>query len=95
MVRGGGGLDATTPRRFYQFFSGIGRAFLQTKVLAVGSSLGHLPIKNFQIGPTVLALKLDKGRVLGVRQPQPMPPSPPPTAHKLTQFSNHEDDIQP
>ena len=39
---------------------------MQTKFLAVGSSLGHLSMKKiFQIGPTALALKLDKGRVLG------------------------------
>ena len=54
------------PNRFFQFFSGMGRAFLQTKFLAVGSSLGHLSMKKiFEMGPTVLALKLDKGRVLG------------------------------
>ena len=39
---------------------------LQTKFLAVGSSLVHLSIKKkIQIRPTVLALKLDKGRVRG------------------------------
>ena len=52
--------------RFFQFFSEIGRAFLQTKFLPVGSFLGHMSIeKKIQIGPTVLALKLDKGRMLG------------------------------
>ena len=43
---GGGGVDAT-PNRFFQFFSEMGRAFLQTKFLSVGSSLGHLSMKNF------------------------------------------------
>ena len=43
--------------------------------------------KIFQIGPTVLALKLDKGRVLGGG-------NHPATEQKLTYFSNHEDDIQ-
>ena len=46
--------------------------------------------KIFQIGPTVLALKLDKWRVLtggeGVATT--------PTEQKFTYFSNHEDDIQ-
>ena len=44
--------------------------------------------KNFQIGPTVLALKLDKGRVLGGGN------HPLLTEQKLTYFSNQEDDIQ-
>ena len=44
--------------------------------------------KIFQIGPTVLALRLDKGRVLGVAT------IPSPIEQKLTHFSNHEDDIQ-
>ena len=39
--------------------------------------------KVFQIGPTMLALKLDKGRVLGVG-----------TEQKLTSFSNHKNEIQ-
>ena len=45
--------------------------------------------KHFQIGPTVLALKLDKGRVLGVATTPHLP-----IEQKLTYFSNHEDDIQ-
>ena len=78
------------PTGFFQFVSGLGRAFLQTKFLAVGSSLEHLSIKrDFQIGPTVLALKLEKGRDLGVAT---IPP--PPTEQKLAYFSNHKDDIQ-
>ena len=35
------------PNRFSQFFSGMGRDFLQTKFLAVASSLGHLSMKKF------------------------------------------------
>ena len=65
MTGGGGGGGDAIPNRLFKFFSLMGRAFLQTKFLAVGLSLGHLSIeKIFQIGPTVLALKLDKGRVL-------------------------------
>ena len=45
------GVDATPPlpppNRFFQFFSGRGRAFLQTKLLPVGSSLGYLSMKTF------------------------------------------------
>ena len=44
-------------------------------------------MKNFQIGPTVLALKLDKGRVLGGM-------ATPSIEQKFTYFSDHEDDIQ-
>ena len=43
---GGEGLDAT-PNRFFQFFSRMGGGFLQTKFLAVGSSLGYLSMKKF------------------------------------------------
>ena len=66
-------------------FLGNEKSFLQAKFLAVGSFLGHLSIKNFQIGPTILALKLDKLRVMGGNH-----------LHRLffTYFSNHEDDIQ-
>ena len=53
------------PNRFFQFFSGMGRAFLQVKFLAVGSSLGDLSTKSFLIGPTVLAPNLEKRRLLG------------------------------
>ena len=41
MARGGG------CHGFFKFFSGTGRAFLQSKFLAVGSSLGHLSMKKF------------------------------------------------
>ena len=32
--------------RFFHSFSGMGRAFLQTKFLAIGSFLGHLSMKK-------------------------------------------------
>ena len=44
--------------------------------------------KIFQIGPTVLALKLDKGRVLGGG----VATTPPLTFYL---FFNHEDEIEP
>ena len=47
----GEGVDATPPppppTGFFQFFSGMGRTFLKTKFLAVGSSLGNLSMKKF------------------------------------------------
>ena len=59
-------MDATPFQQVFPIFSEMGRAFLQTKFFSVGSSLGLLSMKKiFQIGPTVLALKLDKGSVLG------------------------------
>ena len=69
--------------------NGQGRGgILQTNFFPVGSSLGHLSMKKiFQIGPTDLPLKLDKGRVLRVATTTPI-------EQKLTYFSNHGDDIQ-
>ena len=47
MAKGGGeGLDAS-PNRFFKFFSEMGRAFRQIKLLLVSSSLGHLPTEKF------------------------------------------------
>ena len=64
-----------------------GKSFLQTNFLAVGSSLRHLSVKSFQIGPTVLTLKLDKGMVLaGGVATTPM--------DLFTFYYNHENDIQ-
>ena len=63
----------------------MGRAFLQTKFFQIG------PKKIFQIGPTVLALKLDKGRVLGGGGGEGNHSH---IEQKLTYVSNHEDDIQ-
>ena len=66
---GGGGVDFT-PSRFFQFFSEMGRAFLQTKFLPVGSSLGHLSMKKFSDLTFHLGSKLrqreDAGRGGGV-----------------------------
>ena len=82
---GGGGVDATPQQIFPIFSQKLEELFLQTKFLPVG----HLSMKKiFQIRPTVLALKLDKGRVLGGGNP------PLPIEEKLTYFSNHEGDIQ-
>ena len=65
MPKGGGGW-MPSPSRFFQFFSEMGRAFLQTKFFTCAFILEtSVHEKHFQIGPTVLALKLDKGRVLG------------------------------
>ena len=51
----------------------MGRAFIPNKILAVVSSLGHLSMneKLFQIGPTVLILKLDKKRMMDAGGWQP------------------------
>ena len=43
----GGGYHNPPPQQVFPIFSDMGRAFLQTKFLPVGSSLGHLPIKKF------------------------------------------------
>ena len=73
-----------------EFFSSSSREWeelsFQTKFLAIGSSLGHLSMKKFQIGPIILALRLDKGRVLQ--------PSPPLIEQNLTCFSDNEVDNQ-
>ena len=44
MAKGEGGCH---PQQVFPTFSEMGRAFLQTQLLPVGSSLGHLSIKNF------------------------------------------------
>ena len=59
---GGGGGVVATPQQVFPVFLGNEKSFFQTKSLAVGSSFHET---NFQIGPTVLDLKLDKARVLG------------------------------
>ena len=72
-----------------EFFSRIGRAFLQTKFYSCRLILGaSVHEKIFQIGSTVLALKLHKERALGGGGVAT------PIEQKLTYFSNHEDDIQ-
>ena len=77
------------PTGFSSFFSGMGIAFSANYIfscrLILRASVHEI---IFQIGPTILTLKLDKGTVLGVAT------TPHPTEKKLTYFSNHEDDIQ-
>ena len=88
MAKAGGGLDAT-PQQVFLIFLRNGKSFFCklhfSSRLIFGASVHE---KIFQIGPTVLALKLDKGRVLGgVWQP-------PPIEQKLTYSFNREDEIQ-
>ena len=47
MANGGGGMDATPPKQVFPTFLGNGKNFLQTKFLAVSSSLGYLSRKKF------------------------------------------------
>ena len=74
---------------FFQFFSRMGRAFIPNKIfscrLVSGTSFHQ---KLCQIGSTVLALKLDKGRVLGVATISL------PRRLFFTYFSNYEDGIK-
>ena len=66
MARGGGG-DAT-PKGFSVYLvngGGGGGLLLQSNLLAVLSPLAFVYDRIFQVGATVLALKLDKERVLG------------------------------
>ena len=77
----GGGEDAG-----FQFFPRMGRPFFANQIFSCRLILGtSVHEKIFQIGPTVLALKLDKGRVLGGGGVATTP---------MDYFSNHEDDIQ-
>ena len=74
MAKGGGGVDAT-PNKFFQYFSEMERAFFAKLNFICRHILGtSVHEKNSQIGPTVLALKLDKGRVLesGNHPPPPL-----------------------
>ena len=62
---GGGGMDAT-PQQVFQFFLRMGRAFIPNKIFSFSLILEIFVHENkFQIGPTVLALKLDEGRMMG------------------------------
>ena len=92
MAKGGGaGVDAPLTTGFSKFSQKWEELFLQTNFFRCRLILGRsVHGKIFQIGPTVLALKLDKESVLGG---VPTPPSSPPIKQKLTYFSNHEDDI--
>ena len=67
LVAGAGGGEAVdaTLNRFFKFFLRMGRAFTPDKIFSCNLILGtSVHEKIFQIGPTVLALKLDEGRVL-------------------------------
>ena len=86
----GEGLNATSPpntNRFFQFFGRVGRAVLQTKFLAIGSSLRHLSIKNFLDRTYRLGLKIKQKDGAGGQLPPSLEP-------KLTYFANHQDYIQ-
>ena len=73
------------PNRFLQFFSGMGRAFLQTKFLAVGSSLGHLSMKMFSDRTYRLGSKIRQREAAGGGGVATTPP-PPFTRSFLSQF---------
>ena len=64
--RGGGGEWTPPPNRFLKFFLKWEKLLFQTKFFAVRSLILGTSVheKIFQTGPTVLALKLDEGRVL-------------------------------
>ena len=65
-MAGGGGGGWMPPPKGFPIFLRNGKTFLQTKFLPVGSSLGHLSMKKFfRSDLPVLALKLDKWRMLG------------------------------
>ena len=78
------------PKRVFQFFLRMARAFIPNKIFSCSLTLGtSVYEKNFQIGNTVLDLKLDEGRVLGSGDGNhPLP------WIFFTYFSNHKDDIQ-
>ena len=63
MAGGGGGGEGGG--MVFQFFLGMGRAFIPNKTFSCSLILGAFVHENlFQIGPTVLVLKLDKRRML-------------------------------
>ena len=72
--RGGGGEVDATPNRFSQFCWEWGELFLQSNFFSCRLILGtSVHEKNFQMETAVLALKLDKGKVLDVATPPPPP----------------------
>ena len=80
-------MDAITRQVFPVSLGNRERAFIPNKIFAVVSYWGHLSMKKFfQIGLTVLALNVDKGRVLGGGNHH--------YGLYFTYFSNHEDDNQ-
>ena len=86
----GGGGGCHPPTGFSKFSQKWEELFVQTKFLPVGSSLGHLSMKNFSDQTCSLGSKIRQREGAGGR----WQPPPPPTEQKLTYFSNHEDDIQ-
>ena len=90
--RGGGDLNAT-PNRRSQFCWEWGELFLQSNFFSCRLILGtSVHEKNFQMETAILALKLDKGKVLEVANPPP--PPPPSIEQKFTNLSSHEYGIQ-
>ena len=77
------------PTGFSNFSQECEELLLRTKFLTVGSSLGHLSMKNFSDRTYRLGPKIRQREGAGGWQPPP-----PPIEQKLTYFSNHEDDIQ-
>ena len=58
------------PNRFFKFFLRMERAFTPNNIFSCSLILGtSVHEKMLQIGPTVLALKLDNGRMLGGTTP--------------------------
>ena len=84
MAKGGGGGWMPPPNRFFQFFSEMGRAFLHIKFLPVGSSLGHLSMKNFSDRTCRLGSKIRHRVGAGGGGGGNYPP----IEQKLTYFSN-------
>ena len=81
--RGGGG---GCPQQVFAIFSGMGTAFSANYNFSCRLILGtSVHQKIFRIGPIVLALKVDKGRVLVGVATTPI--------NFFSYFSNHEDDI--
>ena len=79
-MAGGGGMPLV--QQVFPVFLGNGKSIFAIEISSCRLILGaSVHKKIFQIGPTVLALKLDKGRVLGAD-------------FSFTYFSNHEDDSQ-
>ena len=75
-----------TPQQVFPVLLWNGKSFLQSKFLAVGSSLGHLSMKTFSDWTTDLTFKLDNGGCWVVAI------TPPPIEQKFTYFTNNEDE---
>ena len=76
------------PTGFSNFSREWEELFMQTKFLAVASSLGHLSMKNFSDQTYRLGSKIKQRE--GAEGSQP----PPPPWTFFTYFSDHEDGIQ-